>query len=87
MQYNSIYDFITEKRGLEQDRRMIEIAEIIHKRFNTVWVKLQRSNFSQLEKDAIMTEFRKKGCEINSQEEFFTQNEEYGYKRRKKEKI
>ena len=65
----------------------MEIAEIIRKRFNTAWVKLQRSTFSQLEKEALMTEFREKGCEINSQEEFFTQNEEYGHKRRKKEQV
>lgn len=69
--YKTIYDYINEVSGAKQDRRIMDIAVIVDKRFQTVQKNLQRANFSKLEKTAIIYYIKSKDNEIPDETVFF----------------
>ncbi len=69
--YITIYDYINEVSGADQDRRIMDIAVIVDKRFQTVQKNLQRENFSKLEKTAIINYIKSKDNEIPDETLFF----------------
>ncbi len=72
--YKTIYDYINEVSRAKQDRRIMDIATIVDKRFQTVQKNLQRANFSKLEKTAIVNYIKSTGKEIPDETVFFEKN-------------
>lgn len=74
--YNTIYDYTSEKTGLEYDNFVMEIGNAIGKRFRTVLRSLYRANFKDRDKKIIINLIIEKGNSINNEDTFFNKTED-----------